>query len=84
MVGADPAELIGNDVKIITLYLQNLGFKEIQVIPIPIDSEKHDQVEKIYINGDPWFQKDSMIASDAKIIITYYSKPKGKHKASFE
>jgi predicted RNA-binding Zn-ribbon protein involved in translation (DUF1610 family) len=78
MIGAEPAELINNDINMVMSYLQNVGFTKIQCVPkndIYVGSEKHvGEVEQIDIDGNPWFSKDSMIAYDAKIILTYHEK----------
>ena len=77
-IGISSYDLIGHDVGLAISHFKNAGFTKVQFFPVRdifADNKKQvGEVEQVNIDGTTYFQKDSMIAYDAKIVITFHEK----------
>ena len=77
-IGISPSDLIGHDVELAISHFKNVGFTKVQFVPIKdifVNSKQQvGEIEQVNIDGNTCFQKDLMIAYDAKIVITYHEK----------
>lgn len=65
----------GLDYKTVIIELEGLGFENIETMPVPSKLfKKENTIERISINGDSEFEKNTYFPKDAVVIITYYSK----------
>ncbi len=65
----------GLDYRTVIVELEGLGFENIEAMPVPLKLfKKENTIERISINGDSEFEKNTYFPKDAVVIITYYSK----------
>lgn len=77
-IGASTTDLVSNDIKNVTKWLEEMGFNNLKSIPVKdiyTNSNKVvGEVEQIVINGESWFEENDEFPYDAEIIITYHVK----------